>query len=393
MGLFRSMAGCLRVAVTGPDISASLAAMMEAGIEITDAQMQDEVTVAFSIPRNRYRKLRGLCVRRGDELRLLKRFGLYWTGKAMAKRPVLLAGLAFVLALTLWLPGRVLFVRVEGNRTVPVNLVVETAADCGIRFGASRREVRSERMKNALLEQLPQLQWAGVNTAGCVATISVRERRETPGTAEEGNGVSSIVAACDGVILSATVTSGSAMCAPGQAVSSGQVLISGYQDLGIAIRATRAEGEIFAATRRELRAITLLSCLKRADARDSRVRYCLIVGKKRINLWKGSGICDAGCGRMYEEYYITLPGGFVLPFGFGKETVIEFPTEPGEVSAEDAGMVLRNCARNRLQQMMISGTISSEQVHITESGRIYTLEGVYYCTEMIGRNRQEKIGE
>lgn len=31
-------------------------------------------------------------------------------------------------------------------------------------------------MKNALLSAIPELQWAGVNTYGCRAVISVRER-------------------------------------------------------------------------------------------------------------------------------------------------------------------------------------------------------------------------
>ena len=36
--------------------------------------------------------------------------------------------------------------------------------------------IRSEKVKNSLLQRIPQLQWAGINTDGCVAVISVREK-------------------------------------------------------------------------------------------------------------------------------------------------------------------------------------------------------------------------
>ena len=92
----------------------------------------------------------------------------------MLFRPVLLAGLGILFLLAMYLPSRVLFIRVEGNMQIPDRQILAAAEECGIRFGASRREVRSEKVKNALLSSVPQLQWAGVNTAGCVATISVR---------------------------------------------------------------------------------------------------------------------------------------------------------------------------------------------------------------------------
>jgi sporulation protein YqfD len=152
--------------------------------------------------------------------------------------------------LTIFLPTRVLFIHVEGNSTVEERRILEAAQECGIRFGASRRQVRSEKMKNRLLEKVPELKWAGVNTSGCTAVISVREQpvqeQRTGYT-----GISSIVAACDGRITSCTVTKGNGLCAPGQVVQKGQLLISGYLDCGICIRVTGAEGEIFAETRQE----------------------------------------------------------------------------------------------------------------------------------------------
>ena len=80
-------------------------------------------------------------------------------------------GLCLLLLLVCILPTRVLFMRVEGNESIPENLILEAAEDCGIRFGASRSAVRSEKVKNGILSRISELQWVGVNTKGCIAVI------------------------------------------------------------------------------------------------------------------------------------------------------------------------------------------------------------------------------
>ena len=394
MGLIQSLRGTVRVELVSGEIAGALADIAQMGIPINSVKIGDALTVRFDVRREDYRRLAAVCKKRGDALRILGRKGIYWTGKSLIRRPLLLSGMAVLLAAVLYLPGRVLFVRVEGNERIPAGRILEAAEECGICFGASRREVRSERVKNALLQELPELQWAGVNTSGCVATISVREREAQLGDArKEHPEVSSIVAGNDGVILSGTVTAGTGMFQPGQAVLKGQVLISGYSDLGLTIRAERAEGEVFARTRRILEAVTPSEGLAKGENRDILVRYSLLIGKKRINLWKGSGICDGSCDRMYEEYYVTLPGEFRLPLAIVRETVTYRETCVATVPAGERESLLDRFAEAYLSGRMISGVILMRNQCFREEAGTTLLHGEYLCTEMIGRRRQEKIGE
>ncbi len=388
MNLWRSMTGQVVAELTSADVPGALIAANESGINIHRAQFVEELTVQLTVDRRDYSSLKMLADKRGEKLRVLKRMGLYWAAVAAFKRPVLMVGLAFLLLAAMILPTRVLFVRVEGNENIPSRLILAAAEDCGIRFGASRREVRSEKVKNALLGQVPQLQWAGVNTAGCVATISVRERTRTE-TREPSQEVSSIVASRDGVILSCTITAGSGQCVPGQAVKEGQVLISGYTDCGLTIKATRAEGEIMARTRREITAVTPSEALRRGDSPSESKNYSLILGKKRINLANSSGICDATCGRMYKEYYITLPGGFQLPVALAVERHICYDTETFERAVEEVESALISFSRDYTQAQMVSGTIMDSEAFFAGGKGICKLEADYLCVEMIGRRRQE----
>ena len=362
------------------------------GVTVYEGQEVDEVTILLSIKREDLPTARWLCRKLGDQIEIVGKKGWYWTLVGLRKRSVLVLGVALLLWLTLVLPTRVLFLRVEGNVNVPANQILEAAERCGIRFGANRREVRSERVKNRLLEEVPQLQWAGVNTYGCVAVISIREKQEERGETAD-NCIHSMVAARDGVILTATATAGNLLCQPGQAVKKGQILISPYLDCGICLRLENAEGEIMAQTKREMTAVTPVQTLKKGSVRQGQAKYSLLVGKKRINLWKDSGISGSSCGRMYEEYYITLPGGFRLPLGIAKETAICYELTAVDGEPVYAEQMLGDFAEGQLIAGMVAGQIREAKCHFDRSGGIYVLTGQYRCTEMIGRVRKEQIGD
>lgn len=390
MGFWRSMDGLVTAKLTSADPAAAICAINQAKIDTFRLQQIDDLTFSVQIRRRDYRALAALAARRGEKLRMTRRTGLYWAVKGLLRRRLFVTGLAVMLGLVLFLPTRVFFVRVEGNSTIPHQLIIEKAQLCGIGFGASRREVRSERIKNALLAQIPQLQWVGVNTSGCTAVISVRERTSSEPPVKSAS-VSRIVASRDGIITSMTVTSGNGICTVGQAVRAGETLVSGYTDCGISIQATRSQAEIFAQTRRELRAVTPANCEIRGTITSSDKKYSLIVGKKRINFYKDSGILDVSCAKMYKEICLTLPGGFELPVTLVVEEWINCEAETVQIDESRARQLLEGFAEDYLCQQMVAGVIQAKEEIAAQIGETFRIEGYYDCLEMIGRERSEEI--
>ncbi len=376
--------------LTSADPERVIRRILETGTEINNVQFVDDLTVTIQVRRSSIPLINSIAEKCGASVSVKRRLGLYWYVRAVVRRPVLLIGLISVFALGWYLSGRVLFVEVQGNESVPTRMILEAASETGIRFGASAREVRSESMKNNLLSKIPDLQWAGVNTYGSKAVISVRERKEE---SEEDllPGVCSIVASRDGVILSCTVTAGNGMVKPGQAVCAGQTLISGYTDCGLTICATRADGEIVARTRRDLTVKTPLTQLHRGSIGTNKTKYSLLIGKKRINFYNGSGISDASCVKMYSEYVLTLPGGFRLPVCLIKETIREYELEESEGLDDAMQRELSAYAQRYLRSQMIAGVITNF-MEVLSSEHGFALTGVYECQEMIGRVKPEEIG-
>ena len=176
-------------------------------------------------------------------------------------------------------------------------------------------------------------------------------------------------------------------------MKAGQVLISGYTDCGICIQATRAEGEIYAQTSRSFAAVTPVKWTARGEQTAVRRKYSLILGKKRINLWKDSGILQGSCDRMDRRYELTLPGGFRLPVTLCVEEYTFYDWERMTLEPEAAEAALSRFAQSALTQQMVAGRIISREESVTQSEDKYLLEGTYACVEMIGRVRREQIGD
>ena len=390
MRQFTSASGFLAVKLMGADIPNLLQRVVKTGITLFRVQQKDLLTVYVWVRRRDLVGLKKIAENQGASATVIKRIGFYWFFRSLIRRPVMLLGITLILLLSWFVPTRILFISVEGNTATPANLILEKASQCGIFFGADRREVRSEKVKNSLLEALPELQWAGVNTYGCTAVITVTERTQKD-ESSVSRGVSSIVAERDGIIHSCTVTNGNPLCIEGQAVRAGETLVSGYTDCGIKIQATRAKGEIYAQTMRQLTVKTPLDFSQKGEIYQVSQKYSLILGKKRINLFKDSGISPTGCDKMYLQYYCVLPGGFQLPIAVSVERWYYRNTDTVTVGSEVSHDRAENFALDYLAGQMLSGRILGKLESIEISDAVCTLTGRYICLEMIGRERSEEI--
>lgn len=378
------------VELTGADIAKFLTKLNTYGIPVYEISGIDSLSVKAKIPMHNIRTIQKLAEKSGVIIKIYKYSNEIKTIIRILKRPVLIFSIMMVWIITLYLPTKILQIEVEGNQSISDRYILEAAQQCGIVFGANRSEVRSEVVKNRLLELLPQLQWAGVNTYGSRAVISVTEKT-LPEKDNNNMRVSSMIACTDGVIESITTTRGNALCAAGQAVSKGQVLISGYLDCGNMIKATEAEGEIYARTKHHLTVLFPQDFTQKPPSDTEIKKYSIIFGKNRINLSKDSGISTDGCVKMYKEYLLTLPGGIVIPVSLAVECWKGYNKQDDSMPINVTSLDLADFGMDYLSQQMISGTIISREERVDQTDNGICLKGEYNCLEMIGRVRTEEI--
>ncbi len=357
---------------------------------LKDVRYLDEFTLQIQCESRQYPVLYSVVQKLGGSVTVVKANPLTNITRQFLRRPVLTLFVVLILLCSAYLPTRILFLQVEGNAQIPTGTILDSAEKCGVRFGAARSFIRSEQVKNNLLEQFPQLQWVGVNTTGCVATIQVLEKNKTEDIPAKEQSVSNIVAATDGIVLQYSATKGTALCKTGQAVKTGQVLISGYTDNGLTVTATQAAGEVQALTSRSLQLVTPMPTTVRGEIRTIKQYFSIRIGKNLINLQKDSGIYGGSCAKIYEEDYVCLPGGFQLPVSLSRTTEIWYETlELTQPEEEDAAW-MSSFAKAYLQRQMIGGQILSAEDDFLAAQDCICLQSEYICREMIGRIKYEE---
>ena len=375
MELYWKIRGWVRLRLTSAD---SVTRLREISRELRLEQVEfpDALTAEFLVRRGTEGRIR---VREGERLETVRVGGLPVVLEGLGRWKLMCGVVVFLLFLTVFLPTRILFLEVEGNGEVPARLILERAEECGVYFGASRRSLRSERVKNHLLWAIPELRWAGVNTQGCTAVITVALRDSGKAGEEELPG--DIAAVTDAVVTEVIVESGTALVKPGEVVREGQLLISGTADLGRSTRIDRAEGEVYGLTRRvvEVR-LPEDSVLRTENGRTVR-RFSLRIGKKSVNFSNDSGILHGTCVKMRTVNYLTLPGGFPLPVALVTDTyrLSDETAIPREMTRE----VLAQQARSYVREQMTAGTILTEELQYADGG----LTAVFQCRELIGAFR------
>lgn len=388
MGLWTSISGRVTARITSANVENDLYCLIQNNIVLDNVIKHNELTADITIRRADFNRLNNY-LSSGADVELIGREGIYWSIHRLIKRPVLIAGLFLYLLLLFVIPNHILFYKVVGNSNITTEEIIFHAQQVGLPFGASRQQVRSETIKNDLLLRIPKLRWVGVNTYGCVAVITVKEDVSQ----EQGHTgvINSIVAKSDAVVEKIVVNRGDVKCKVGQVVMKGDLLVSGYADCGHSVKFTGADAEIYGRTNRLLYAYTPLLRRYREEETGRNEKYSIYFGKKLINLWNDSGIPGVECAKIYSEYCVRLPGGFVLPLGLVKQTEIHYKLQQRQQEPTDLLDETKVLADHYIENIMNAGQILNANFRSISSDERLELIGSYTCRELIGKYNFEEI--
>ena len=354
------------------------------GFMLQNPKLASPVTLCFELSLHRLEALRLLAEKRGEGCEVTKQWGLHRWVAALWRRKYFVCAFSALLAFSLYAPGRIWFVEIQGNQRVPEEEIRAAVEQCGVRFWSRIPEIRSETVKNQLLNLVPELQWAGVNFQGGIAVVSVQERLEEQ-TTRPVSLVSDLVSAKDGIVLSMNVLGGQSLCKPGQAITKGEVLVTGRVEHEFQTQYTQAEGEIYALTQYDLTSVFPRFWTQKVYTGRKDYAISLVLGKKKIKILGNSGISDTTCDKMSSVKALTLPGGYRLPVSLVVDTYRHYENQPVEEEKAEAvaGAAMERCVRDE----MLAGEILDSTLALSEEEEFYRFCGLYTCREMVARKR------
>ncbi len=305
-----------------------------------------------------------------------------------------LLGIAFYIAGTqvVW------DIRIEGNTTMSDRSVEDTLAACGFTVGSSLRHFHADVLENQILLTDDRLAWISINRRGTVAYVELREASHTPPSPPSAP--ADLVASIGGIIERVELDEGNVRVAAGQAVSPGDILVSGIYDSQVeGIRLTRARARIYARTERELTVTIPLSYEQKVffpETEDSsmeiRQEKTLIFFKKPIKFTKKTGQFTGDCDIIIEQQDLGLFSDVGFPVSV--RTVWYLPYEMSTATrtyAEAEELAYIELAR-QIAALPGGAELISKTITVTRSPDSLILRCMLICVEDIGTVREIQVG-
>ena len=382
--------GTVQAELISADPAAALTYYGAQGLRLREPELTAPLTLTMTMDNRTWRRLEQLAQSRGDRCRCLSRRGLAVSLARGKRRLPFWIALAFLFLAVLYAPNRVWFVEVEGNGSIPDRQILAAAEACGVRFWAKAGEIRSEQVKNKILNLVPELQWAGVNFSGGVAIVSVRERLPEEAVRDRST-VTNVVAARDGVIVKLEVTGGQAMVQVGDAVVKDMLLVSGVVENTAGAVFKRSQGRVLARTERELEVRVPLQETRLLPTGRSVYRPTLQLFGLHIPLYTDGEV--EGDYSLTTRRHPVVANGVNLPLGYTEE--IYTMLSPQEVRYSETEAAALAAAKLDARE---AGELAGTDIQSTSrNGRVengyYILTGTYVCIEDIGVEEQILIAD
>lgn len=245
---------------------------------------QGECSFRCRVRASEYTALKDLARKSGVRLRVIRRKGMPFFFWKLGRRKGLIAGAVLGMILLWLLSSRYWIITVSGNEQLPQQTLLSAAEEEGLFEGAVRDRIDAQNLAAELMERFPEIGWVSVNTKMCSAEICIGEGIPKP-QEQSSETPANVLASVDGQILSIDAFDGEAVVREGDAVTKGQLLISGIvEDQQGGTHAVYARGNVVAKTRRTFTAQIPLKQQKVEETGNTLLRKSISVFGIRLPL-------------------------------------------------------------------------------------------------------------
>ncbi|MBE6688071.1 MAG: hypothetical protein E7588_02200 [Ruminococcaceae bacterium] len=244
-----------------------------------------------------------------------------------------------------------------------------------------------KRIETAVMAENEDVAFIAINMRGTTAKVQVHER-VLPGDKEDLTTPVNLVASYPGQIVKTEVVSGETVVKRGDAVTQGQLLVSGVIDSNtVGYRVRRASGKVMASTRHSLEyKIPLLQTEKHYTGKEIKRKSIKILGKY-INFFINSGNLYEKYDTIYDEESVIVFDTVELPIYYAVTTYAEYEEREIEIDIKRARELAYDCYASFIGSRK-SVSVESENLNEEVRDGYFVLSGTVDCIEDIA---QEKI--
>ncbi len=318
-------------------------------------------------------------------LRILEKRGLPFSTMWLRRRKGLPTGAALGALLLFVLSQQIWCVQVSGLQTIPEEELRAACGEIGLVPGAWKSQVDPIRAEQELMLRFPNVSWMTVNTQGSSAYIELAEGVQKPDMSAFQK-PSNVKADVSGQILLFETYDGTALAAEGDAVTAGQLLISGVvEDTFGNVSLRHAAGRVIASTTRTFTASIPMTETLSEETGNTVSRRSLRLFGLRLPLTLAEAPGEGwSCSRTLTALRVN---GVELPVSLFEEVWAETVSRERILTPEEALEAARREVE-RQQAALKSLRILSSEEKIEESGGVLRYTLTAKCEEDIAREAE-----
>jgi len=283
--IFNYLKGYLLVSVDGYFLERFINMCIRNDVFIWDIHKMSSAKMRVKISVRAFRRIRPIALRTKSRVRIYRRRGLPFVVHKYRKRRGILIGLCLFAAMMFYFSSFVSGVEITGNEHLETQVIEEYLAEFGVSARRMIRNIDEHVVRDQMMTAIPELAWIGINIQGSKIFVDVQERNIIPERIPE-TVPCNIVATRGGVVELMNIRSGFSIVNVGDAVSEGDLLVSGVFDSDVAgVRYVHSFGEVFARTWYEQTLEFPLNFEERVDTGRERNKRAIRFGNLQINLY------------------------------------------------------------------------------------------------------------
>lgn len=336
--MFDWLCGWHRLTFSGADCELLLNRCVQAGLPIRAVQREEAFVLSFAVSNRARPEVLALAARCGCELCKDLPRGLPARLKPFRRRYAVILGATLCIVAILSLSRVILVIDIEGNETVSEAEILSVLRQNGVHPGIYGPALDRRSLSHKVLLAMQELSFFSLNLKGTRAQVIVRERSEPPAIFDEKL-CSDIVAKATGIITRVEHMEGELLCAVGDTVLAGELLIGGvldikeaeYSDADLGVSYHHAQGRIYARTWRTLVAKMPLTSELKCPTGEEKTRFSLNFMGKRVKFYGNGGISFPKYDKISTSKTWMLADGAALPFALTRERYRAYETQTAQL--------------------------------------------------------------
>ena len=335
-----------------------------------------------------YKRLHKIAFRSGGKVKLVKKRGLPFLLHPLKGRWGVFCGMLFFVLLVSFMGGFIWNITVIGNQTLETSKIVDYLAQNGFKTGVRWSETDKENLEFAVMADFDRVAWISINRIGCLAQVEIRETTPKP-EIENNNLITNVTAKKDGVIVKVTALGGWQAVQAGDAVTTGDLLISGVYEPEEYSQPqknhfARAHGSVIAKTNSRITVNIPREQSEKICTSEKQYKTLYFFGLEiplSIKKEEENTVCE------YQKKYLVFHD-FRLPIGIYTEIRRSYTDMKRSISDDELRAAAKKELLEREKEKLAGCEIigKTEKEEITDGGIVYTAE--YSLLEDIGAEQE-----